>query len=54
MTRDQVITDMVRGTLLNRLPTVADVGNVAAFLVSDRAGAMTSAFGNITCGQVLD
>jgi hypothetical protein len=27
---------------------------VAAFLVSDRAGAMTSTLGNITCGQILD
>ena len=54
MTRDQIIADMVRGTLLGRLPTVADVANVAPFLVSDRAGAVTSTFGNITCGRVLD
>jgi 3-oxoacyl-[acyl-carrier protein] reductase len=54
MTRDQIIDDMLKATLLGRLPTLNDVGNVAAFLVSDRAAAMTATFGNITCGQILD
>ena len=43
-----------QGTLLKRYPTLAEVGETAAFLASDRAGAMTCAAANITCGQVTD
>jgi enoyl-[acyl-carrier-protein] reductase (NADH) len=39
-------------TMLDRLTTLADVGHVAAFLVSDRAGAMTAADVNLSCGSV--
>jgi NAD(P)-dependent dehydrogenase (short-subunit alcohol dehydrogenase family) len=42
------------GTLLKRLPTLAQVADYAAFLASDRAGATTGAIANITCGTVLD
>lgn len=41
-------------TLLKRLPTLADVAETAAFLASDRAGAMTAAVANLTCGAVVD
>ena len=54
LTRDQIVADMEKQTILGRLPTLADVGDVAAFLASDRAATMTSTFGNITCGAVLD
>jgi NAD(P)-dependent dehydrogenase (short-subunit alcohol dehydrogenase family) len=54
MTREQIIADMRQTTLLDRLPSLADVGNVAAFLASDGAAAMTSTFGNISCGSILD
>jgi hypothetical protein len=30
------------------------VGDVAAFLASDRASAMTATLANITCGSFLD
>ena len=40
--------------LLRRLPTLADVGNAAAFMASDRAGAMTATVANLTCGTVVD
>lgn len=40
--------------LLGRLPTLADVGNAAAFVASDRAGAMTATVANLTCGTVVD
>src|SRR5829696_6715969 len=36
MIREQVVADMSRGPLLGRLPTLRDVRNVAALLVSDR------------------
>jgi len=33
---------------------LADVGNVAAFLASDRARTMTAATANISCGALID
>ena len=41
-------------TLLARLPTLDQVGDVAAFVASDRAGAMTAAIVNLTCGTLAD
>lgn len=41
-------------TLLGRLPTLEEVANVAAFLASDRASAMTGAIANLTCGALVD
>jgi 3-oxoacyl-[acyl-carrier protein] reductase len=52
LTRAELIAWMRRFTQLDRLTTLADVGNVAAFLASDRAAAMTAAGVNLTCGQV--
>jgi 3-oxoacyl-[acyl-carrier protein] reductase len=47
--------DLLEGrTLLRRLPTLAEVGNVAAFVASDRASAMTATVANVTCGSVVD
>jgi NAD(P)-dependent dehydrogenase (short-subunit alcohol dehydrogenase family) len=44
----------VPGALLQRSPTLAEVAEVAAFLASDRAGAMTATVTNLSCGSVLD
>ena len=41
-------------TLLRRLPTLAEVANVAAFLASDRASAMTATVANLSCGSLVD
>jgi NAD(P)-dependent dehydrogenase (short-subunit alcohol dehydrogenase family) len=41
-------------TLLGRLPHLAEVAEFAAFAASDRAGAMTGAIANLTCGSVVD
>ena len=41
-------------TLLRRRPTLAEVGDVAAFLASDRAATMTATEVNITGGAVVD
>jgi 3-oxoacyl-[acyl-carrier protein] reductase len=41
-------------SLLRRVTTLADVGNAAAFLASDRAGAMTGTVVNLTSGTVVD
>jgi NAD(P)-dependent dehydrogenase (short-subunit alcohol dehydrogenase family) len=45
---------MRAGTLLQRLPTLADVAETAAFLASDRAGAMTGTVVNLTGGALVD
>ncbi len=42
------------GTLLGRFPTLAQVADYAAFVASDRAGAMTGAIANLTCGSLVD
>jgi NAD(P)-dependent dehydrogenase (short-subunit alcohol dehydrogenase family) len=40
--------------LLDRAPTLADVGNVAAFAASNHAAAITATAINITCGAEVD
>ena len=45
---------MTDGTVLGRLPTLAEVGETAAFLASDRASAITRTVVNVSCGSVLD
>jgi NAD(P)-dependent dehydrogenase (short-subunit alcohol dehydrogenase family) len=42
------------GTLLGRFPKLAEIGNYAAFVASDRASAMTGAVANLTCGSLVD
>jgi hypothetical protein len=44
----------VPGALLQRSPTLAEVAEVATFLASDRAGALTATVTNLSCGSVLD
>jgi NAD(P)-dependent dehydrogenase (short-subunit alcohol dehydrogenase family) len=51
MTRAEVIAWLQRSTQLNRLTSLAEVGNVAAFMASDHAGAVTGVGANLTCGQ---
>ena len=45
---------LAQGTLLKRLPTLAEVAETAAFLASDRAGAMTGAVANLSAGALVD
>jgi NAD(P)-dependent dehydrogenase (short-subunit alcohol dehydrogenase family) len=40
-------------TLLGRLPTLAQVADAAVFLASDRAGAITGAVADLTCGNAV-
>jgi 3-oxoacyl-[acyl-carrier protein] reductase len=42
------------GTLLGRLPRLAEVAEFAAFAASDRAGCMTGTTANLTCGSLVD
>jgi NAD(P)-dependent dehydrogenase (short-subunit alcohol dehydrogenase family) len=52
LTREELI-DWLRGkAMLNRLTSLEDVGSVAAFVASDRAGAMTGNGVAIECGSI--
>ena len=54
-TVEAMLAEMARtGTLLKRLPTLAEVANFAAFVASDRASAMTGAIANLTCGSLVE
>jgi 3-oxoacyl-[acyl-carrier protein] reductase len=52
MTREELLAWLEGKTMLSRLTSLADVSNMAAFVASDRAGAMTATAANVTCGSV--
>ncbi|MCA6095963.1 SDR family oxidoreductase [Streptomyces sp. SCA3-4] len=52
--RAEIVAGIEQATLLRRAATLADVGDVAAFVASDRAGSMTAATVNVSCGALLD
>jgi 3-oxoacyl-[acyl-carrier protein] reductase len=55
MTVDEMLARWAgTGTLLGRLPTLAQVADYAAFVASDRAGAMTGAIADLSSGAVVD
>jgi enoyl-[acyl-carrier-protein] reductase (NADH) len=43
---------LAAAAMLRRAPRLAQVADVAAFLASDRASAMTATMANVTCGLV--
>lgn len=51
---DEIVAEIVRMTLLGRVATLDDVGNVAAFMASDQAGSVTDTEINISCGALVD
>jgi len=51
---EMLATRASTGTLLKRFPTLAEVAEFAAFAASDRAGAITGAIANLTCGSLVD
>lgn len=54
VTRDEFIASLTEMTMLKRLPSLTDVGNVAALMASDHAASMTGTVANMTCGQLAD
>ncbi|GIH20805.1 SDR family NAD(P)-dependent oxidoreductase [Rugosimonospora africana] len=54
ITRDEFQQRMADRTLRKQLPTVAEIANVAAFVASDRAAAMTGAIANLSGGMITD
>ena len=54
MTRPQHIAWNQNKTMLNRLTSLTEVGNMAAFIASDQATAMTASAVNMSCGSLPD
>jgi 3-oxoacyl-[acyl-carrier protein] reductase len=54
VTVEEMLAGAAAGTPLKRLPTLAEVGDVAAFVASDRAGSMTGTVVNMSCGVLVD
>jgi 3-oxoacyl-[acyl-carrier protein] reductase len=52
--RERIVETIVGPTMLGRAATLEDVGNVAAFVASDRARTLTAAAVNISCGSLID
>ncbi|HLK02757.1 MAG TPA: SDR family oxidoreductase [Streptosporangiaceae bacterium] len=51
---DEMLTPLLRDTLLGRLPRLAELAATAVYLASDGAGAMSGAMVNLTCGAIVD
>ena len=52
--REAITQSFIDTSMLKRVETLEDVGNVAAFAASDLARTMTATAFNITCGRVAD
>jgi 3-oxoacyl-[acyl-carrier protein] reductase len=50
----EVLKSMEDEVMLRRLPTLADVGDVAVMMASPRASALTATVVNLTCGVIAD
>jgi 3-oxoacyl-[acyl-carrier protein] reductase len=51
---EEYMADTGSDTLLGRLPSVAEVADVATLMALDRASAMTGVIANVTCGYIVD
>ena len=51
---EEIVAGLTASTLLGRTATLDDVGNVAAFVASDRARTMTAATVNVSAGALVD
>lgn len=54
MFNDEFMDFMAQGTMIKRLPTLAEVAETAAFLASDNARSMTATVVNITGGATTE
>jgi 3-oxoacyl-[acyl-carrier protein] reductase len=52
--RAEILAGIEKSAHLNRTATLDDVGNVACFIASDKAGAITDATVNISAGAIVD
>jgi enoyl-[acyl-carrier-protein] reductase (NADH) len=51
---EEIGRGIVEATMLKRAATLEDVGQVAAFVASDRARTMTAATVNVSAGALID
>lgn len=54
MTYDEFVQQAVKDIPLRKLPALKEIANVAAFMASERASALTGTAVNISCGQTPD
>jgi enoyl-[acyl-carrier-protein] reductase (NADH) len=54
ISREAVEERVAQGTILKRLPRLAEIGAAAALMASDQASAATATVMNVTCGAVVD
>ncbi|HYJ42619.1 MAG TPA: SDR family oxidoreductase [Steroidobacteraceae bacterium] len=54
VTREAFEARIAEKTMLKRMPKMAEVANAAVLMASDRAGAITAAVTNVTCGEIAD
>jgi 3-oxoacyl-[acyl-carrier protein] reductase len=54
MSRDEWLETYKTQTLLHRLTTLEELTNMATFMASDRASAVTGTAVNLTCGAIVD
>ena len=52
--RGEIINNLLPSTLLKRAATLADVGNVAAWVASHQARTLMATEVNISCGAIMD
>ncbi len=52
--KETITKELEAATLGGKTATLDDLGNVAAFVASDKARTMTAATANISCGAVVD
>ena len=52
--RDEIIAGLITASPTGRVATLADVGDIAAFVASDRARTITNSEVNISCGAIVD
>lgn len=52
--REEIVQEIEKAAHLNRTATLADVGNAACFIASDKAGPITDATINISSGAIVD
>lgn len=51
---EEWVGGLAQDTMLKRLPTLSEIAETAAFLASDRAGAMTGTVANLTSRAIVD
>jgi NAD(P)-dependent dehydrogenase (short-subunit alcohol dehydrogenase family) len=51
---DEDVPQLVKDSLLGRLPRLAELAGTAVFLASDAAGAMTGTMANLSTGAIID